>query len=796
MADHSHGAHDDDDADTPARPAPMPTLRATAPHIRRPSSERPSESATPSRPAPRPPGLLPPKTSLSQTKRRSMHEMKLIRPTRPLPPPPPKQALREVDPERKQLIKRRRILDEILSTEETYLKGLYELQHRYCSGIMVHDILPADKVKVLFSSVTPLLGVHEIMIKELRTEVAKDDPCVGPVFLQLIPYFKLYTAFVNGYGNVSIVLAELREPSSSAGKQIETLLDQSLGGVSGLESRLITPVQRVPRYQLLLRELIKYTPEEHTDMVALQKAQEEISQLALRINEMKRQNESDMRIVQISEKLIGDRRQLSQSSGMPGTEASPHDFQKKTFRKPTWCQLCTKFLYGAVAQGKKCKSCQFVAHHKCVPHVPANCGDAASTPTLVQHDRRLIEEFACSHLFVDPNDPKSQKNVLERNRCVAFLFNDSVVAVYPKTKEKDSAKEDTLTPPGAAAASSVDTPAQVFYEFVAMVRWYSFSQTHFSKVTRVSETHIQLLDPRTLILHSFLFDTATPTDDMFEKLNITRDAWLSQQEERGFIVTDKKPPPLLGDAASTGRSSGTWIRFEIPQTVTVKSASGTFIAYLVLIFENGKERSVVKRYSQFFTLQQQLLERFQKKALPKLPPKKVFGNLSSQHVQRRCRKLCAYLNELSRSPAFSLPAVQRFINTGTDDDSAASGSDEEPEIRDAKPASLASHPSESVEDEQELSDDHATGWATVTKPSSEAVPRGATKTTPRGAEKRSMVVLAVADFQAETDVEISLRKGEEVVVLNDQDPTWWYVSVQGRVGYVPSNYLLNPTLPI
>lgn len=39
-----------------------------------------------------------------------------------------------------------------------------------------------------------------------------------------------------------------------------------------LQSFLIMPVQRFPRYELLLREVLKHTPADHVDRDSLQKA--------------------------------------------------------------------------------------------------------------------------------------------------------------------------------------------------------------------------------------------------------------------------------------------------------------------------------------------------------------------------------------------------------------------------------------------------------------------------------------------------------------------------------------------
>ena len=49
-------------------------------------------------------------------------------------------------------------------------------------------------------------------------------------------------------------------------------------------SLLITPIQRPPRYKLLLTELLKLTPEDHPDREDLQKALLAVEKVRNRIN--------------------------------------------------------------------------------------------------------------------------------------------------------------------------------------------------------------------------------------------------------------------------------------------------------------------------------------------------------------------------------------------------------------------------------------------------------------------------------------------------------------------------------
>lgn len=63
-----------------------------------------------------------------------------------------------------------------------------------------------------------------------------------------------------------------------------------------LRRYLIMPVQRVPRYELLLRELSKFTPEIHVEFESLKRASEAVAGLASWINEEKRRWEGSEKL--------------------------------------------------------------------------------------------------------------------------------------------------------------------------------------------------------------------------------------------------------------------------------------------------------------------------------------------------------------------------------------------------------------------------------------------------------------------------------------------------------------------
>ena len=49
--------------------------------------------------------------------------------------------------------------------------------------------------------------------------------------------------------------------------------------------------------------------------------------------------------------------------------------------------------------------------------------------------------------------------------------------------------------------------------------------------------------------------------------------------------------------------------------------------------------------------------------------------------------------------------------------------------------------------------------------------------------------VALYDYDPRTDEEIAIKEGESLNVLDDSDPDWWAVRVNGKEGIVPRTYV-------
>ena len=108
---------------------------------------------------------------------------------------------------------------------------------------------------------------------------------------------KIYTQYISNFSNST---ARLREMSDDlVWMQWKQAQEMKLGGMT-LQSLLIMPVQRVPRYILLLRDLFKHTWSEHPDYANLQQAASQMEELTQFLNMKKQEAENLNRLAALA----------------------------------------------------------------------------------------------------------------------------------------------------------------------------------------------------------------------------------------------------------------------------------------------------------------------------------------------------------------------------------------------------------------------------------------------------------------------------------------------------------------
>merc|ERR1719184_106930 len=126
---------------------------------------------------------------------------------------------------------------------------------------------------------------------------SKDIP---GVFLAQADFFLIYVQYVENYNLILDFLAELREKP-----QFVALTEEMKQKNLHFESLLIEPIQRIPRYELLLNEMIRSCNETDLKHEKLNKALDKVHGVAQILNERKREFEKLARMSYIASRIHG-----------------------------------------------------------------------------------------------------------------------------------------------------------------------------------------------------------------------------------------------------------------------------------------------------------------------------------------------------------------------------------------------------------------------------------------------------------------------------------------------------------
>jgi len=207
--------------------------------------------------------------------------------------------------------RREKAAREIVESEDSYCMNLMLLMNEYYRPLkqMVgkSDMITAQQFKDLFLNLPDVIEFSKKVLAAFQDRLKNFDnhkTCVGDVFLKFTDMSKLYQEYVSSFDKSANVLNQLLENPEFV-KWQETVAMKPEVHRMRINTLLIMPVQRVPRYTLLLRELFTKTPESHPDYAALQKAIEFATSVTTAINEAKRRVEAHERVAEIQDEMKG-----------------------------------------------------------------------------------------------------------------------------------------------------------------------------------------------------------------------------------------------------------------------------------------------------------------------------------------------------------------------------------------------------------------------------------------------------------------------------------------------------------
>ncbi|XP_050974929.1 guanine nucleotide exchange factor DBS isoform X6 [Labeo rohita] len=154
---------------------------------------------------------------------------------------------------------RRHVMNELLETERAYVEELMCVLQGYAAEMdnpSMAPLIPAalqNKKDVLFGNMQEIYNFHKrIFLKELETYT--DCPeLVGRCFLDWMGELQIYEKYCHNKPRSESLWRQCSDCTFF--QECQKKLEHKLG----LDSYLLKPVQRITKYQLLLKEMIKYS---------------------------------------------------------------------------------------------------------------------------------------------------------------------------------------------------------------------------------------------------------------------------------------------------------------------------------------------------------------------------------------------------------------------------------------------------------------------------------------------------------------------------------------------------------
>ncbi|XP_034341121.2 proto-oncogene DBL isoform X2 [Arvicanthis niloticus] len=153
------------------------------------------------------------------------------------------------------------VLNELIQTERAYVRELFTVLLGYRSEMdnpQMFDLMPPllrNKKDVLFGNMAEIYEFHNNIFMS-RLEDCSDAPeRVGPCFLERKDDFQMYATYCQNKPRSELIWRKYSECAFF--QECQRKLKHRLG----LDSYLLKPVQRITKYQLLLKELLKYSKE-------------------------------------------------------------------------------------------------------------------------------------------------------------------------------------------------------------------------------------------------------------------------------------------------------------------------------------------------------------------------------------------------------------------------------------------------------------------------------------------------------------------------------------------------------
>ncbi|XP_050308869.1 protein ECT2 isoform X2 [Anthonomus grandis grandis] len=211
-----------------------------------------------------------------------------------------------IEPPPKSKSSRHLVFLELVDTETNYVGILHTIMTLFKDHLETmpeeEALLNNTELNLIFGKLPPIYEVHMKMLDELRWLRAHwtEELCTGDVITKYSTELqKAYPPFINFFEEAKAVLQRCDATKPRFHAFLKAMQTRPECGKLDLSDLMCSPSMRLGKVNILLKEILKYTPKTNPDHVALEKALESLKEVCTYINEDKRKADGQMTLFNI-----------------------------------------------------------------------------------------------------------------------------------------------------------------------------------------------------------------------------------------------------------------------------------------------------------------------------------------------------------------------------------------------------------------------------------------------------------------------------------------------------------------
>eukprot|EP00118_Oscarella_pearsei_P008828 m.47459 g.47459 ORF g.47459 m.47459 type:complete len:943 (+) comp33789_c0_seq1:49-2877(+) len=200
-----------------------------------------------------------------------------------------------------------KIAEEIFTTEKRYVASLELLVQSFRESVLemnrssAKPLIPDQEVVKIFSNLPEIYQLNSELLGNLEKRIANWEELtqIGDVMARFAPFLKMYAAYTAQFEEAMKALDEWRRKESRFATLLKEFQAKPECRNLAISHFMLEPVQRIPRYKLLLQDYLKRLPGDAPDRPDTEKALNSITEAADKANNRMKELEEFEKLMEV-----------------------------------------------------------------------------------------------------------------------------------------------------------------------------------------------------------------------------------------------------------------------------------------------------------------------------------------------------------------------------------------------------------------------------------------------------------------------------------------------------------------